>query len=312
MTEKPSLEGKFLNCPGCLLKNPHFWIDAWNAVHRNSLSARRRPDLNPVECWNRLAGQVERWTDQANAGGRVARVLAWLERQGVLHSQLEVLDIGAGAGTFTIPLARRVKKVVALEPAPAVLTTLQKKVEAEGLTNVQFLNREWEKVDPVAEGLAGRFDLVFASLTPGVKDVETLVKMMTCSHKWCFLCDLAGQRWYPTWEELWRDIFGEEPPLSPYDISYPFNYLYTSGYFPSVQLWADEWDKEDFSVDEAIVDLENRFQFYVELTSEIKDKIANYIKQHATNGVFQLKDRVRLGMILWRVDERWRNEVDGI
>lgn len=251
MITKLNLEKRTLNCTKYLLRDPHFWAEAWSELYRNSAYARRISEVNPVEYWNRLAGQVERWTDQANARGRVARVLAWLEQQGVLHPEIEVLDIGAGAGTFTIPLARRVKKVVALEPAPAVLAALQKRVEAQGLTNVQFLDREWQKVDPVAKGLVGRFDLVFASLTPGVRDVETLEKMMNCSHQWCFLCDLAGQRWYPAWEELWRDIFGEEPSLSRYDIFYPLNYLYTSGYFPSLQLWADEWDKEEFSAEEA-------------------------------------------------------------
>lgn len=304
ITGKPNSEGGAANCSGYPLKDPHFWAEAWGEAH-HPLSARRRPDLNNIEYWNRLAGQVERWTDQANAGGRVGRVLAWLEQQEVLHPQMEVLDIGAGAGAFTIPLARRVKKVMALEPAPAVLDVLKKRVKAQGLTNVQFLDEEWEKVDLVAEGLAGRFDLVFASLTPGVRDVATLEKMMACSRRWCFLCDLAGQRWYPAWRELWRDIFGEEAPSSGYDVFYPLNYLYTSGYFPSLQLWAEEWDKEEFSVEEAIVDLENRFQSYIALSPEIKERIADYVKQRATSGVFQLKDRVRLGMILWRVDKRW-------
>jgi SAM-dependent methyltransferase len=220
---------------------------------------------------------------------------------------MEVLDIGAGAGTFTIPLARLVKRVVALEPAPAVLAALQKRVEAQGLANVHFLDREWERIDPAQEGLARRFDLVFASLTPGVRDAETLQKMMTCSRRWCFLCDFAGRRQSTVREELWRMIFGEEMPPPGHDIIYPLNYLYTSGYYPSFQVWVDDWEQE-LPIAEAIADLEELFQFYTEVTPEVKEKMTDHVKRRATNGVFRRKDRVRLGMILWRVDDKWELE----
>lgn len=148
---------------------------------------------------NRLAGRFARRAGQERTKKRVDRVLAWLEQQGILHSEMEVLDIGAGTGVFTVPLARRAARVTALEPAPEMLAALQKRVEAEGLANVYFLDREWEKVDPAAEGLAGRFDLVFASLTPGVRDIDTLMKMTACSRGWCFLCDfgLSGKSGLP-------------------------------------------------------------------------------------------------------------------
>ncbi|NPV28098.1 MAG: class I SAM-dependent methyltransferase [Firmicutes bacterium] len=306
-TERLDPAGGAPDCSGYSLKDPHFWTETWNEAHRHSLSARRRPDLNPIEYWNRLAGQVERWTDQANARGRVARVLAWLEQQGVLHPEIEVLDIGAGAGTFTIPLAPQVKKVVALEPALAVLAALQKKVEAEGLTNVQFLDLEWEKIDPVVERLAGKFDLVFASLTPGVRDVETLEKMMACSRRWCFLCDYAGRRSAPGREELWRLLFGEEMPMPGYDIIYPLNYLYASGYCLSFQTWEDDWGDE-LPVEEAVAGLEEFFRLYTEVTPEIKKTIAGYVEQHAVNGVYREEYRVRLGMILWTGGEKWKAE----
>ncbi len=311
ITEKLNPERRAPNCSGYSLKDPHFWTEAWNEGYRNSLSARRRPDLNPVDYWNRLAGRFERRAELERTGRRVGRVLSWLEGQGVLQPGMEVLDIGAGTGVFTVPLARRGAKVTALEPAPAMLAALQKGVKAEGLSRVEFLCREWEKVDPAAEGLAGRFDLVFASLTPGVRDVATLEKMMTCSRRWCFLCDFAGRRRSPAREELWRIIFGEEMPLPGHDVIYPFNYLYTSGYCPSFNVWVEDWD-EELPMEEAVAGLEDFFRLYTEVTPEIKKTIAGYVEQRAVNGVYSEEYRVRLGMILWTGGEKWELETGAV
>ena len=297
-TEKLNPEGEAPNCSGYSLKDPHFWAEAWSRAQENSLQARRRRDLDTMEYWDRQAGRFERWAGEERTRRRVARVLTWLEQQGVLHPEMEVLDIGAGAGAFAVPLARRGVKVTALEPAPAMLEALKRRVDAEEVSNIEFLCREWEKVDPEAEGMAGRFDLVFASLTPGVRDVATLEKMMTCSRRWCFLCDFAGRRRSPAREELWRVIFGEEMPLPGHDIIYPLNYLYASGYRLSLHTWEDDWD-EELPIAEAIAGLEDFFRIYTEVTPEIQKTIAGYVEQGAVNGVYREEYRVRLGMILW-------------
>ncbi|MFZ5651054.1 MAG: class I SAM-dependent methyltransferase [Bacillota bacterium] len=293
------------------IREPRFWEEIWSGANKGSLHDRRRREVAPLDYWNRLAGRFARRAGQDRAKRRVDRVLAWLEQQGALHPEMEVLDIGAGTGVFTDPLARRAARVTALEPAPAMLAALQKRVDAEGLANVIFLEREWEKVDPAAEGLAGGFDLVFASLTPGVRDTDTLMKMTACSRGWCFLCDFAGRRLSPAREELWRLIFGGEMPLPGHDIIYPLNCLYASGYCPSLRVWTDEWD-EELPVEEAAAGLQDFFRVYTEITPEIKKAIADYVEQRAVEGIFIEKYRVRLGMILWTVGEKWEAETGAV
>jgi len=106
-------------------------------------------------------------------------------------------------------------------------------------------------------------------------------------------------------------IFGEEMPPPGHDIIYPLNYLYTSGYCPSFQVWVDEWD-EELPVAEAAAGLEDFFRFYTEVTPEIKKTIAGYVEQRAVNGVYSEEYRVRLGMILWTGGEKWELETGAV
>jgi SAM-dependent methyltransferase len=279
---------------------PSFWAQAWKAAQEVSLAVRRRRDLDYVEFWNRMAARFERWSRQDRNRRRVHRVMSWLGRHGVLQRGMAVLDIGAGTGAFTVAFLRRGARVTALEPAPAMLGLLREKVRGQGRAEVGFLEQAWEKVDPAAEGLAGQYDLVFASLTPGVRDVATLEKMMACSRRWCFLCDFAGWRSTPGREDLWRLIFHEEMPVPGHDIIYPLNYLYASGYRLSFQTGEEDWS-EEIPAEEAIAGLEDFFRVYTEITPEVSQTIRQYVAERSAGGVYREEYRVRLGMILWEV-----------
>jgi tRNA/tmRNA/rRNA uracil-C5-methylase (TrmA/RlmC/RlmD family) len=60
-----------------------------------------------------------------------------------------VVDVGAGAGRFVIPLARRVRQIVAVEPSEAMRTALARDVQPAGLTNVQVVPQRWDEVSHV-------------------------------------------------------------------------------------------------------------------------------------------------------------------
>lgn len=85
---------------------------------------------------------------------------------------------------------------------------------------------------------------------------------------------------------------------------FPLNYLYTSGYSPSFQVWADEWD-EELLIEEAVSGLYDFLRVYTEITPEVESMVRGYVEQRSVNGTFVETTRVRLGMLLWRKFEQW-------
>ena len=154
--------------PEAKLNDPQFWLDAWNGALRRSVNARSRGATANIDYWDGLAGLLVQWSKQGRARRRVELIMEWLEREGALGLGVEMLDIGAGTGDFAISMAQRGARVTALEPAAAVMAALQRRA-GEAQVEIRFLQQEWEQADPVRDGLAHGFDLVFASLCPAVR-----------------------------------------------------------------------------------------------------------------------------------------------
>jgi SAM-dependent methyltransferase len=57
------------------------------------------------------------------------------------------LDIGAGAGRYALPLALRVREVIALDPSPGMLAALREQAAENAIANVQAIEGRWP-VDP--------------------------------------------------------------------------------------------------------------------------------------------------------------------
>lgn len=64
------------------------------------------------------------------------------------------LDVGAGFGALALPLAARLPRVTALEPAPTMAAALREEVARRGLTNLDVVEAAWDEAEP------GRHDLV--------------------------------------------------------------------------------------------------------------------------------------------------------
>ncbi|HIE12453.1 MAG TPA: hypothetical protein EYP63_03355, partial [Desulfotomaculum sp.] len=91
------------------LKRPEFWAAAWREAHERA-TAGRKPVIDDRAFWDAVADSYGKYTKE-KGGGRVKAVMDFLQAKGVLERSAGLLDIGAGSGIHTLPLAAHVREV---------------------------------------------------------------------------------------------------------------------------------------------------------------------------------------------------------
>ena len=75
---------------------------------------------------------------EADGTGRVLELLSF-------GPEDTVLDIGCGSGRMSIPMARKVKEVTAIDSSSEMIRICKENAAAAGVTNVNALQLDWEK-----------------------------------------------------------------------------------------------------------------------------------------------------------------------
>jgi SAM-dependent methyltransferase len=285
--------------------DPQYWRRLWRKAQLSS-PVTRRERLGPrqdIEGWTLRAPAFARQSESAASRSWRRVQLDWLAERGALSPRYRVLDIGAGPGTFALPLAARVREVVAVEPAAGMTAIMEKKIKARRLANLRVVERTWQELDPEAEGWAAAFDLVLASMSPGVSDPRALENMVRASRRFCYLSGWSGSlwgRWGRARIELWPRLFRERAGGYPNDILYPFGLLYAQGFRPELRFrWVDI--ELELPAGEAEEELSRFFERYTPATARLRRLIAAYVGEYTRGGRFRQESRQCQGYMLWEV-----------
>lgn len=123
-----------------------------------SQGGRPRHDVPRSAFWT--ARTVAWYRRAAEDGDYALRVLDAIGP--ALDSCRTALDVGAGCGALAIPLARRIDRVTALEPSPAMAHGLRQWAEEAGLANIRVVDAAW------GETRVSRHDLVLCAHVGGL------------------------------------------------------------------------------------------------------------------------------------------------
>lgn len=281
-------------------KQKDFWENLW--LEKIKKSSRIRTEKDFVAHWSKRAKSYAQHSYDSKKIQRDQEILDFLAEHNALKEDMRVLDIGAGPGNFSLPLARRVREVVALEPAKEMINILQEKAVAEGLENIKIIPRIWQEVDLDKDNMRNQFDLVFASMTPGVSEPAMLYKMLETSRRYCYWSGFSGIRWGQAYCDLWKKFFKQEVEIVNNDIIYPFNLLYSLGYRPILRFQATN-EVEEMPVEEKLKSLRGFFWNYMDITEEVEESIRQYLIQRAENGIYREEKNICRGFMLWQVKD---------
>lgn len=217
----------------------------------------------------------------------------------------EILDIGCGLGMFAVRFAQKAKRVTGLDISGKMLEYARQSVELNGLQNVDFIDMPWQDIDLRKSGLEKAYDLVFASLCPGISSDGGLLKMSQASRDWCFTCHFA-RRFSSLKNDVYLSILGH-----PYDsewgkksIGKSVEELLRAGYYPSLSYYDTqvlvEWPLDEETAKHFaghLGPLKDEQEYIDKYTGPVFD----YLKKVAVNGLIRDETEAKIAFLYWQV-----------
>lgn len=272
------------------------------AEHWRSLSLKMRGGPQSAFFWDKRAEGYSRDISDERMEKRLTDVFGLIKGTGLEMNGAQVLDIGCGPGTLAIPLARMGAKITAVDISAEMLKKLEKRASEDGLSSIKTILCPWADIDLDALGFRGRFDLVIASMTPGISGPETFDKIMDASRNVCYYSNFVNRKWDVSYYELYQMLFGEKFQDGGYGFPIPFMYLYTMGYRPAIKMSKNTW-KNDETVDGMVDTVSGFFSGTKDINDEMKGRMKEYFEARAEGGIYHSTSDFVVGMMVWEKNQ---------
>ncbi|RLB94928.1 MAG: class I SAM-dependent methyltransferase [Deltaproteobacteria bacterium] len=243
------------------------WQDVWEKMRNDRVG--RRPRVTYDQDFQRKSTKDFsnrcKWNDY-ELGRKVVNVLG-----NILKDDFEVLEIGPGPGTLTIPLSEKVRKIACIEASKANLEILKENLEEKGIKNIELINEYWEKAK-----IKNSFDLVVCShFLWMVKDLEKhLEKMEEFSDRYCAIVQPCGRDEVvkKAFEEICKERYmGQFEPDADY-----FAYVILREWSRLVDTCFLEYSFE-LKLEEAVRYVASFLGKFIEVNGGVADKIEEFL-----------------------------------
>ncbi len=253
------------------------WLELW----RELIDANRHThDSEPIAKYVNHARQTQQRPDPL-----LDSVLKSIDEA------VTVLDIGAGNGRWTIPLARTAKMVTAVEPADDMLELLRENTKTAQV-NVQVIQSCWE------EAVVDTHDVVVCAhgMYSSADFTRFVRKMEQYARKTCYMAirlppadGIIG--------ELSNAIYGCVHDSANAVIAY--NALYSLGICPNVLVQNDMHHWTSDNLEEAFIRAKRHL--HLESTREYDGQIRDTLKKRLllSNNCYYWPDGMRSALLWW-------------
>ena len=218
----------------------------------------------------------------------------------ILDENDTVLDVGCGEGSITIPLSKKVKKVIGIDSSVKMLEYLEKRAKEENAENIESILKPIEEIN---YDEIGDVDVVVCSrsLNGIIPIEEVLTELNKIANKYVFITIFGPEN-----KKIEKD-FDKELGIKTEDFpdyNYFFNILFNMGIYANVERFDLNNYREYDSIEEAMDNGKFRLDLYSE---EQKEQLKEYLKRILTYNpdtekYYNIKDKADWIMIWWKKD----------
>jgi ubiquinone/menaquinone biosynthesis C-methylase UbiE len=210
-----------------------------------------------------------------------------------------VLDLGCGEGSITIPLAKKAKKITAVDSSKRMLEILESKYIDQSINNINIIE---EDLEDVTLDEVGKHDIVLLSRSiNGIYKIkETLANIKDIANKYVYITIFGPNNW--KFEKDFYDLIGKEDHgFAPYN--YLFNILISMKIYPNVENLEIKSNRTYESIDDAIANGKWNLDSF---TEQEKNQLYDYLKKNLAkneNGKLENPDDKSDWILIW-----WKNK----
>lgn len=218
----------------------------------------------------------------------------------MFSSESSILDVGCGAGRFTIAFANQCKYAAGSDLSQQMINYAVERAEKNDIKNAEFFCENWHDLDLKEHGWEHKFDLVFANMTPAVQSAKTFEMLSSASREWCFMSKPTRWTNSMTYNIVKELGFFEEYRTFDIDMMYAYDTLCLLGKTPLVDYDYDTWNWEG-TPEEACERTIPRIDMKFALSEAQKAKAKEFIYSTAIDGKIYDKTDVTISMLYWHI-----------
>jgi len=260
-------------------------LEAW-AIPQHLLDAvPESPHGWPTHLWHRMQE-----TESGESPTRVV-LLDLLGEQGTL------LDVGAGTGRASLPIAALGHPVTAVEPTPGMVEGLRHEAASRGLT-VPVIEASW----PAASSMTDRHDVVLsADVVYDVPDAAPFLEGLQAVARVGVVIEMGARHPWSPLTPYYRTLHGLERPEGPSSEDLAGVVAEVLGVEPRVQHWQSERGGLRFADLQELLDLyRRRLVLPVERRDELLDLLTPDVVEE--DGWLCLARQRTEATLWWRIE----------